>query len=45
MSWTLYGRLVAHDDKIVIPSAIGWVLATIQMAMFVIYGFEPPRHQ
>lgn len=41
--WTLYGLLVAQDPKIVVPSIIGAVLASLQMAMFVIYGFGPPK--
>lgn len=46
ISWTLYGLIVAHDVRIVVPSVIGAVLATVQMLMFIIYGFGPPRtHQ
>lgn len=46
--WTLYGLIVTHDVKIVVPSIIGAVLASLQMFMFVLYGFGPPsrsRHK
>jgi solute carrier family 50 (sugar transporter) len=42
LSWSLYGLIVVHDVKIVVPSIIGLILATIQMSMFVLFGFGPP---
>lgn len=41
MSWTLYGLIVAKDARIVIPSIIGAILATLQVGTFIVYGFEP----
>jgi len=36
--WTLYGTLVIHDPYIWIPNGLGFLAASIQMALFGIYG-------
>jgi uncharacterized protein with PQ loop repeat len=41
--WTLYGGLVAHDIAVLIPSLAGLIMASIQLFMYVLYGF-PPQH-
>eukprot|EP00898_Chlorokybus_atmophyticus_P001317 jgi/Chlat1/2186/Chrsp17S02748 len=38
MAWSAYGALVAHDPMIYVPNGIGLSLATIQMALFAMYG-------
>lgn len=40
ISWLLYGALVAHDILIYGPNIIGFLLATIQMSLFLIYGIS-----
>ena len=40
LSWTLYGVIVAKDIMLYIPSSIGFLLATIQLILYVIYGFD-----
>mmetsp|Transcript_19791 Transcript_19791/g.19902 ORF Transcript_19791/g.19902 Transcript_19791/m.19902 type:complete len:217 (+) Transcript_19791:42-692(+) len=43
-SWSAYGLLVAHDVMVYGPNLAGFVLASLQMMMFVIFGL-PPRKQ
>jgi solute carrier family 50 protein (sugar transporter) len=43
LSWSLYAMVVVYDINIAIPSVIGLMLSSMQLAMFVIYGFGPPR--
>jgi solute carrier family 50 protein (sugar transporter) len=42
ISWLLYGVLVAHDILIYGPNILGFVLASIQMTLFGMYGIEKP---
>jgi hypothetical protein len=37
-SWVLYGWIVAHDSMILLPNLLGLLLASLQMALFAIYG-------
>ena len=39
LTWLLYGTLIAHDVMIYGPNLMGFILASIQMMLFVIYGF------
>lgn len=43
ISWLLYGSLVAHDILIYGPNILGFILASIQMSLFAIYGIKPPE--
>jgi solute carrier family 50 protein (sugar transporter) len=38
LSWSSYGVLIANDPMIYAPNAVGVVLASIQLSLFVIYG-------
>ena len=40
--WFLYGYLIVDDIMIYGPNSMGLLLASIQMALYVIYGFPPP---
>lgn len=35
LSWTLYALVVAHDMNVLIPSAAGLILTTLQMLLFI----------
>jgi len=37
-SWTLYGVIDAHDVMVWLPNAIGFILASFQMLLFLIFG-------
>eukprot|EP01032_Pedospumella_encystans_P021987 gene21987-24928_t len=39
LSWAMYGALVANDIMIWAPSAIGVALASLQLSLFLVYGF------
>lgn len=39
-SWSLYGTFVADDPMIYIPSMIGWILSSVQMSLFLIFGIS-----
>ncbi len=39
--WTLYGALVTHDLAVLIPSIAGLIMTSIQLFLYVIYGFPP----
>ena len=41
ISWLLYGFLVAHDILIYGPNILGFILASVQMSLFAIYGIRP----
>ena len=41
ISWLLYGLLVAHDILIYGPNVLGFMLASLQMSLFAIYGIKP----
>lgn len=41
ISWLLYGVLVAHDILIYGPNILGFLLASVQMSLFAIYGIKP----
>ena len=41
ISWLLYGSLVAHDILIYGPNVLGFLLASVQMSLFAIYGIKP----
>jgi solute carrier family 50 protein (sugar transporter) len=38
--WTLYGAAVAYDVNVLIPSLLGFILASVQMYMFFLYGIN-----
>ena len=40
-TWLLYGILIAHDIMIYGPNFLGFVLSSIQMLLFAIYGMPP----
>lgn len=42
LSWFLYGRLVADDELVWVPNALGLMLATVQLSLFAVYGFDVP---
>lgn len=42
LSWTLYGGIVARDIDVFVPSLVGVMLASVQLAMYVLFGFEEP---
>jgi len=38
LSWTLYGYVIAQNDYyIIVPNAIGFIMATFQLSLFLIY--------
>ena len=39
MSWTAYGYLVAEDVLIYGPNALSLLLSSLQLSLFVVYGF------
>mmetsp|Transcript_27017 Transcript_27017/g.37249 ORF Transcript_27017/g.37249 Transcript_27017/m.37249 type:complete len:254 (+) Transcript_27017:3-764(+) len=39
-SWSLYGIILAHDFNVYIPNLLGLILASIQIFLYAIYGFE-----
>lgn len=41
ISWLLYGLLVAHDILIYGPNVLGFMLASLQMSLFAVYGIKP----
>jgi solute carrier family 50 protein (sugar transporter) len=41
LTWLLYGSLIAHDVMIYGPNFMGFVLSSIQMLLFAIYGMPP----
>eukprot|EP01039_Chlorochromonas_danica_P003937 gene3938-4305_t len=43
LCWTLYGFLVADDIMLYGPNSVGLLLASIQMALFAIYGFPAQK--
>ena len=45
ISWLLYGSLVAHDILIYGPNIIGFILASVQMSLFAIYGIKPAERK
>lgn len=38
--WTLYASAVAYDVNVLIPSLLGFILASVQMYMFFLYGID-----
>lgn len=42
ISWVLYGYWIAHDNMILVPNLLGLAMASVQMALFAVYGM-PPR--
>lgn len=40
LSWVLYGHFVVHDPMILLPNALGLLLASAQMCLFWVYGFS-----
>lgn len=40
-SWTAYGVLVAKDIRVIWPNLLGLLFGTIQLFMFVAFGFPP----
>ena len=43
LSWMLYGLIIAHDNMITLPNALGFVLASFQMSLFVVFGFPSSK--
>jgi solute carrier family 50 protein (sugar transporter) len=43
IAWTLYGWITIHDPMVWGPSAIGTLLTSFQMMLFVIYGLPGKR--
>lgn len=41
VSWVLYGYLIAHDNMIIVPNLLGLAMASVQMALFAVYGMPP----
>lgn len=39
----LYGLIIAHDNMITLPNALGFVLASFQMSLFVVFGFPSSK--
>ena len=39
--WALYGSLVSKDIMVYGPNSLGFILASLQMAMYAIYGLPP----
>ena len=39
LSWLLYGSIVAHDVLVWGPNALGFLLACVQLGLFLAYGF------
>lgn len=39
-SWVAYGYFIAHDPMILMPNSLGLLLTTIQMSLFLVYGFS-----
>lgn len=42
LCWSLYGWLVIDDISVYLPNALGLLLASVQLSLFVVYGFPPP---
>lgn len=40
LCWTLYGYLKLNDPLVYVPNALGLLLASLQMLLFLIYGFS-----
>jgi uncharacterized protein with PQ loop repeat len=40
-TWLLYGILIAHDIMIYGPNFLGFVLSSMQMLLFAVYGMPP----
>lgn len=45
ISWMCYGYLVVNDVIIYAPSILGFALTSIQLALFLIYGFTPEKSE
>jgi solute carrier family 50 protein (sugar transporter) len=41
LSWVLFGLVVVHDPYIYVPNILGFVLSSLQMILFLIYGMPP----
>jgi solute carrier family 50 protein (sugar transporter) len=40
LSWMSYGLLISNDIMVYGPNAVGFILATVQLLLFVVYGFS-----
>ena len=40
LGWSSYGLLICHDYNIYGPNLVGLSLATVQLALYAIYGFD-----
>jgi len=45
LSWTSYGYLIAHDPLIYYPNILGLSLASLQLLLFVKYGFPAKKKE
>lgn len=39
-AWALYGGTIAKDLMVLVPSIVGVLLASVQLLMYVLYGFD-----
>jgi uncharacterized protein with PQ loop repeat len=42
-SWVGYGCFVTHDIMLILPNCLGAALASLQMLLFCVYGFDRPK--
>lgn len=45
LTWLLYGSIIAHDVMIWGPNLMGFVLGSVQMMLYFIYGMPPPKNK
>jgi hypothetical protein len=38
LAWTTYGLIIRGDINIFVPNLVGFVVATMQLHLFVVYG-------
>eukprot|EP01038_Epipyxis_sp_PR26KG_P007884 gene7884-10700_t len=43
-SWLSYGIMIANDPLIYLPNLLGFSLSTVQMILFVVYGFPVKKY-
>mmetsp|Transcript_22538 Transcript_22538/g.20466 ORF Transcript_22538/g.20466 Transcript_22538/m.20466 type:complete len:235 (-) Transcript_22538:110-814(-) len=40
LSWSLFGIIVVNDPMVYVPNCLGFILSSIQLTMFIVYGFK-----
>mmetsp|Transcript_30359 Transcript_30359/g.30858 ORF Transcript_30359/g.30858 Transcript_30359/m.30858 type:complete len:207 (-) Transcript_30359:47-667(-) len=43
LSWLMYGLIVANDPIIYLPNLLGFLLTSLQMSLFIVYGLPPHK--